>query len=139
MRLIRAPSERACAPRRSSAWAGFALALVLLAAQTLGLWHRTQHAPATGPDIVNSHDGHRASIASEAGHDSLTGRVFGHSAGESSSCRLFDQQTLADSLLTVAAVLPVFEPARAGGVPIVETVARPASAPYQARAPPSVG
>jgi hypothetical protein len=129
---------RACTKPRRTACAGFALAVLLVAAQALGLCHRTSHVPAT-PSAALLGGGAGVVVPAESDHASFGVRIFGHGAGESAACRLFDQQTLADVLLAVAVVLPVLARVVAGPVPVVERVARCAPAPYQARAPPGVG
>jgi len=118
--------RRASAPPRVAGWAGLALAALLVGAQALGLWHRTEHAPAPGHVVALAHAEHGAS-------------VFGHDADESTSCRLYDQLALGDALQALAVVLPVFEPARAVGAPRVERVARQAPLRYRARGPPAIG
>lgn len=121
----RFPSRAAAARARLPGIAAFALAVLLLGAQTLGLWHRAEHRPATHAEMVAHGDGHAS--------------VFGHGSDESASCRLYDQLTLGDALRVAAVVLPVFEPVRVLVAPRIERVARSAPAPYRARGPPAFG
>jgi hypothetical protein len=121
---------------RRSSLAGFALVLALLAAQALGLWHRTAHAPLPA---LTTQATHASDHAAHAHHDHASEHAFGHAAGDSPQCRLFDQLALADALLAVAQLLPAFEPVRSFVVAPVEERVRAASAPYEARAPPVVG
>lgn len=126
---------RRCHPHAASARArlpgiaAFALVALLLGAQTLGLWHRTEHPPAS----------HVVTAAHADGHASLHTGVFGHGADESATCRLFDQLTHGDSLRAVVVELPVFEPVAAFVAPRIERLAQSAPAPYQARGPPAFG
>lgn len=97
------------------------MALVLLGAQGIGLWHRL------------AHDHHLAAATTSATATS----TFGHAEGDLQACRAFDHLALAD-LLSVAAPALV---AVATAVPDIDTVvdgiaqARPGH--YRARAPPA--
>ncbi|MEN9628658.1 MAG: hypothetical protein RJA10_1885 [Pseudomonadota bacterium] len=123
--------------------AGLALlALLLVQAQGLGLWHRVAHGgPASPPAVVSAamvsapaslheRDAQHAHHAHHA-HDG-----FGHDPDDNSGCRLFDQLAAADALLAPSALV-----AAAGPPPWAATAVSPSAAvralrPYQARAPP---
>ena len=97
------------------------LALLLLAAQALGLWHAVAHA------------GHGAGHSLQAGAAPLP---FGHAADDEPGCRLFDQIATAAALPSAA---PAWQadnaPAAVDAWSLVSTPVR-ALRPYQARAPP---
>ena len=108
-------------------WVAASLAALLLAAQGFGLWHRSVH----GPTAVHAHVERL-----EAARGTQAATPFGHDAGQTDQCRLFDQLALADLLLVTAATLPVEAPRAAAIVVVVATTARSTPAPYDARAPP---
>ena len=115
------------------------LALLLLQAQALGLWHRVAHGglpvatavagPAHQATRADAHDAHHA--ADHAAHD-----AFGHDAGDESGCRLFDPLTVADALLAATALLASMAPPTLADAEVPTHPAGRALRPYQARAPP---
>jgi hypothetical protein len=133
--------------------AGLALlALLLVQAQGLGLWHRVAHGgPPAGAAAMSAealralhevcdapheahdhaHDAHHAHHAHQAHHG-----LFGHDEGDESGCRLFDQLAAADALLAASAlVADELSPTGALAAAPSHSAAR-ALRPYQARAPP---
>lgn len=107
-------------------WVAVSLVALLLGAQSLGLWHRSVHPQAPALAHQQGHGDDRARAAA----------AFGHDAGQSEQCRLFDQLTLADSLLVAVAALPVDVLRPVAFVVATATTARRTAAPYEARAPP---
>ncbi|MET0210602.1 MAG: hypothetical protein ABW220_16265 [Burkholderiaceae bacterium] len=108
-------------------WVAASLAALLLSAQGFGLWHRTVH----GPAAAHAHVGPSGATTSAQATP-----AFGHDAGQTDQCRLFDQLALADLLLVATAMLPVAAPQDAAIEVAVATGARSTPAPYDARAPP---
>lgn len=111
-------SVRHAVQARPVAWL---LALLLLAAQALGLWHAVAHV------------GHGAgpSLQAQAAPES-----FGHAVDDEAGCRLYDQIATAAALPSVAPgwlADPV--PAAVDTWSVASTPVR-ALRPYQARAPP---
>ncbi|HEU4457549.1 MAG TPA: hypothetical protein VFR90_00320 [Methylibium sp.] len=121
-----------CRPHRAvlGGWAAAALVVLLLAAQSLGLAHRAVHGPAVAAE-------HRLAegreLAGEAGHAAA---AFGHDGAQAEQCRLFDQLTLADSLLVATLGLPADAPRPAPVAAPRRGQARSADPLYLARGPP---
>ena len=116
------PTSRQRPPR----WFGLLLLLALLQAQTLGLLHRTAHAPSL----------HGQALAALEGEPRADADGYGH-APQSDDCRLYDQLALGELLPGAVAVL-VAPPAQASaGPPAAAPPATAAGPAYRARAPPS--
>lgn len=136
------PPRRAAPLRPAVAWA---LALVLLAAQALALWHRTVHgtpvAPAAVTVALQGHvhhagpgpgHGHREDPAF-AGADA----AFGHASDEAGSCRLYDQAGFGEALTSaVPSLTPTLPDVPDSGVLPASAQARSGWRP-PARAPPT--
>lgn len=130
--------------------AGLALlALLLVQAQALGLWHRVAHGgPAAGAAAMSaeapraSHgpgDAHHAAHDhAPHGHHAHHGAhgLFGHDAGDESGCRLFDQLAAADALSAAPAAVADRAPPTAAIAAAATRSAGRTLRPYQARAPP---
>ncbi|MFT3816718.1 MAG: hypothetical protein QM750_03665 [Rubrivivax sp.] len=112
--------------QRLPAWSAWLLALVLLHAQALGLWHGIAHGAAAGSAVAQAD-------AQAAGEHR---DVFGHSAADQGQCRLYDALGSAAGPWSApclqAAALPAAAPAPAAAPSKVGRSARP----YEARAPP---
>jgi hypothetical protein len=145
------------APLRQRAWLAL-LALLLVQAQGLGLWHRVAHGgPPAGAaamsaeapralhehcdaphqahdhahDAHHGHHEHQAHHAHHAHHG-----LFGHDEGDESGCRLFDQLAAADALLAASALVADELPPTVAMAAAPSHSAARALRPYQARAPP---
>jgi hypothetical protein len=112
------------------------LALLLLQAQGLGLWHRVAHGglPVAAAAAGHVHDAARNHSHHDAHHDAHG--VFGHDAGDESGCRLFDSLTAADALLAAPALLALATPPPRACAEVPTHPAGRALRLYQARAPP---
>ena len=120
------------------------LALLLVQAQGLGLWHRVAHGGLSAAAVVaghavqvGHHEAHHEAVheAHHEAHPTAPG-VFGHDAGDESGCRLFDSLTAADALLAAPALLASTSPPPRAGAEVPSHPAGRALRPYQARAPP---
>ncbi len=145
-RPLPAPPRPAASRRPAVAWA---LAMVLLAAQALALWHRTVHGPPLAPAPVgvalHGHGedpapgpgpGNGPARATAEAQQAAADAAFGHSSDEAGSCRLYDQagfgEALAHALPSLAPALPGLP---GGGVQPPSAQARLGWRP-PARAPP---
>lgn len=120
--------------RRPRLWQAWLLAVLLLAAQALGLAHRVAHAPGLAHQTGHPPAAAHAVQASAAHAD---GHASGHEAG-SPDCRLIDQLAHADALCGAASLPPAL-PRTAAIAPAVPGLALPSrgAAAYLARAPPA--
>ena len=105
-------------------WPAWLLALALLQAQALGLWHGIAHGLGTAV----------AAEAAADGHD-----VFGHAAGDQGQCRLYDALGSAAGPCPASVALPAVIVAAAPAAERPQPPAARGSRPYEARAPPARG
>lgn len=114
------------------------LLLAVLLAQSLGQWHRVQHAPGRLPAAAGA-----AQVRAQAVEHAAPSRPhadgWGHSDGDGAQCQLYDHLASADSSWPVWAGLGAV-PEAAGPVPRLADPVRPScrSLPWQARAPPAI-
>ena len=134
------PPRRVAPLRPAVAWA---LALVLLAAQALALWHRTVHGTPVPPAAVTvALQGHVHDVGHGHGHGAdpaiaAADAAFGHSSDESGSCRLYDQAGFGEALTSaVPSLTPTLPDLPDSGVPPASAQARSGWRP-PARAPPT--
>jgi len=97
------------------------LALLLLQAQALGLWHAVAHAG----------HGDAATLQSVA-----SASPFGHTADDEPACRLYDQVATAAALTSAAPPWLAETTPTASDLPRTSGAAGRTLRPYQARAPP---
>lgn len=135
-------------------WRAAALALLLLAAQALGLAHRVAHGPALLASASASAAmgqpsgdiwGHASAGLTQAhtladdgqDHDHDHGHGHDHGSDSAAECRLYDQ-LLGHADVLLAALVPTALPTLAvqPWAGVAQVISRAAAAPYQARAPP---
>lgn len=132
------------------------LALLLLAAQALGLAHRIAHGPAlpasapasvamaqpsgdiwghtsAGLTQIHAHAPDWYHLGYDQGHDDS----HEHGPGSAAECRLYDQLLGHADVLLASVVPPTLPtPAVRQWAGVAQVISRAAAAPYQARAPP---
>ena len=110
------------------------LAVLLLAAQAVGLAHRISHAPQTGAVLFRAAAQQLTDPAHDHNHHHEP--ADGHQAG-SADCRLIDQLAHADALCVGDATPgPLLVPHSAALALVMQTVPAGPFAHYLARAPP---
>jgi hypothetical protein len=114
--------------QRLPAWPAWLLALALLHAQALGLWHGIAHGAAQGSAVVVAQAGTQA--ADEQSD------LFGHSAADQSQCRLYDALGSAAGPWSAPCLPTAALPAAAPAPAVTPQPAGRSARPYQARAPP---
>lgn len=127
-------AHRPAASRRPGVGLAWLLALLLLQAQALGLWHGVAHGLPHGPA---AHTSPLAAAGGQPGALGLAAEPFGHAADDESSCRLYDA--------IGQAAAPAGDAPQPGASPAAGPLcgARFAVAvfgeaqPYEARAPPA--
>jgi len=120
---------------RAASWPAWLLALALLHAQALGLWHGIAHAAASGGAAVAAWQTAAwqtaARQAAEAQPD-----VFGHAVTDQGQCRLYDALGSAAGPCSTTGAPPVLIASAAPAVAPPQPPATYRPRPYEARAPP---
>lgn len=115
------------------------LALALLQAQLLGLWHRVAHPPAEpGTAWVQEAAAAAAAVRGEDAARAGPTDAFGHAADDDAQCRLYDALGLCSGIADAGT--STAEPPAAQAAPRGLAAASPAQAAaraYLARAPPA--